>query len=82
MDSGIPVQRAQEEKVFELIPLDDGMVGDVAVYASEACAQRAEQEWPGDAPVQQRTVRCNPVARPQRPRHWLTPKALNSRTAP
>jgi len=45
VDLGIPNQPAQEEKVFVLIPLEDGMVGDVSVYASEACAQRAEQEW-------------------------------------
>ena len=45
VDLGIPTQPAQEEKVFVLIPLEDGMVGDVAVFADEACAQRAEQEW-------------------------------------
>ncbi|MCC6489684.1 MAG: hypothetical protein IT364_19475 [Candidatus Hydrogenedentes bacterium] len=45
VDLGFPGPNELQARVFVLIPLEDGMVGDVSVFANAACAQRAEQEW-------------------------------------
>ena len=36
------------QPVFVTVPLEDGLVGDVRVYASEASAKKREKEWSRD----------------------------------
>ncbi len=45
VDLGVLPQPSVGGSVYVLVPLEDGMVKEVAVYASEESAQRAEQKW-------------------------------------